>query len=195
MKKLSVLLILGIAMVFFGCQKESPDEPGLDEPSTPALKAEKVYFEGVCQNPVIIYCGDVQELPNGIVKVFNFESEWDDNTNDPLTTGKSHWVENFWFSKDKKNSKAWGKSTLTVEGGEWEISFKGYSVAKESFELGPPCPGPPVPFETTGGHCNAVGKSGVVKGMVGEWNYYMDWNGVPQPFEYEIWGWYKYPNN
>lgn len=196
MKKLSLLLIAGIAIsfMFFGCQKDDPIEPYQDNLLTTELKAEKVYFEGLCQNPNIIYCGDIQVLSNGMVKLTNFESEWEDNTNDPLTTGKSHWIENFTFSKDATSCHIWGKATLTVNGGVWELSMQGQMYAKEGYVLGPPCGGPPVPCEIYA-RCKAVGKSGVVKGMVGEWEYTFDWNGFPAPFEYTINGWYKHSNH
>jgi len=191
MKRLCLLLVLGATIVFSGCQKDSPEVPSQGEQITPQLKATQVQFEGVCKNGAIIYCGDIKELPNGMIKVFNFESEWEDETNDPLTTGISHWVENFIFAKDGKSYRFWGKATLTTDFGVWEYSLHGNSYAKEGYTTGPPCAGPPVPSESFG-YIHAVGKSGAVKGMVGEWFYYMDWYGFPQAFEWEVTGWYHY---
>ena len=191
MKRIILLLVLGATMIFSGCQKDNPEELCQGEQTTPLLKATQVLFEGVCQNPTIIYCGDIQELPNGMVKVMNFESEWEDYTNDPLTTGRSHWIENFLISKDQKSAKIWGKATLTVEDGEWAYSMQGYMNAKGDAIVIPPCAGPPAPCEIYA-RVHAVGKSGAVKGMVGEWIYVMDFDGFPDAFEYEITGWYQY---
>jgi hypothetical protein len=191
MKRLSFLLIFGAALLFFfGCQKDNPLEPTQGEQLTPELKVERVSFEGVCQNPAILYCGDIQELPNGMIKVMNFESEWEDYTNDPMTTGKSHWFENFIISKTGASYKFWGKATLTTDFGEWEYSMHGYSYAQPGYVILPPCAGPPVPSESDA-YVHAVGKSGAVKGMVGEFRYYMDWQGFPQPFEWVVTGWYQ----
>lgn len=191
MKRIALLMILGATMIFSGCQKDSPEEISQGDQLAPVLKATQVRFEGVCKNGSILYCGDIKELPNGMIQVMNFESEWEDYTNDPLTTGKSHWVENFLFAKDGKSYKFWGKATLTTAHGEWEYSMHGYSNAKEGYIIGPPCAGPPVPSESFA-YINVVGKSGAVKGMVGKWFYYMDWYGFPQAFEWEVTGWYQY---
>jgi hypothetical protein len=191
MKKLILLMIVGTAIMLFGCQKDNQVEPEQKDQLNAPLKAEQVLFEGVCQNPVLIYCGDIQELPNGMIKVMNFESEWDDITNDPMTTGKSHWIENFIISKSGTSYKFWGKATLSTDYGDWEYSMHGYSYSKDGAIILPPCWGPPVPSETLA-YVHAVGKSGDVKGMVGEWRYYMDWYGFPQPFEWEVTGWYQY---
>ena len=193
MKRIGLLMVLGATMIFSACQKDSPEELVQGDQLTPVLKATQVYFEGLCQNGTILYCGDIQELPNGMVKVMNFESEWEDNTNDPLTTGRTHWVEHFLISKDQKSAKVWGKATLTVEGGEWAFSMQGNMKAKGNALLIAPCAGMPAPCEIYA-RVQAVGKSGVVKGMVGEWIYTMDFDGFAagDAFEYEITGWYQY---
>jgi len=197
MKRLKlILLFIGVTMMFFGCQKDNAVDPIEGDQLNPQLKAEKIYFEGLCL-PTLepIECGESHELPNGMVKVTGFQSVWQDVTNDPLTTGFTYWDEDMLFSKDRKSAKVWGKATLVLDGdrGEWHFSMQGIWYIKEGSDdlLAPICdlPPPPTPLPSSIIYavCKAVGKSGEVKGMVGEWTYVMD---TDAGFYYVISGWY-----
>ena len=198
MKRLSLLLIFGSAMLFFGCQKDQAVIPDEGDQPVSELKVIKHDFSGFCvptDNP--IECGVVHELPNGNIKVTGFQSIWHDETNDPLTTGLTYWNEDMIFYADGKTSKAWGKATLVLDNdlGEWDFTLNGISYIKEGSDdvLVPICEmdlsNPPEAIIY--GVCKGIGKSGAVKGMVGEWTYRMD---MQNGLFYTITGWYKYGN-
>jgi len=197
MKRLSLLLFLGAIIIISGCSKDDSIDQDQTNLQDPTLKAEKIYFDGLCL-PTLepIVCGESHELPNGMVKVTGFQSVWQDVTGDELTTGYTYWDEDMLFSKDRKSAKVWGKAILVLddERGEWHFSMQGSWVIKEGSDdlLAPICdlPPPPAPLPSSiiTGVCKAVGKSGEVKGMVGEWTYVMD---TDAGFFYVITGWYR----
>lgn len=200
MKRLSLLLIFGVAILFSGCQKDQPVGPDENDQAIPELKVVKHEFTGLClPTPIgITDCGTIEELPNGIIKNTGFQSVWYDDTDDPYTTGHTYWNENMLIAADGKTSKAWGKATLVLDDGlgEWAFSLQGISYIKEGSDdiLVAICdmdPGAPPPAAIIYGVCKGVGKSGAVKGMVGEWTYMMDMQGG---FFYTINGWYKHGN-
>jgi len=197
MKKLKlILLFFGATMIIFSCSKENSFDQDQSDLQNPTLKADKIFWEGTCLptlEPII--CGESHELPNGMVKVTGFQSVWQDVTNDPLTSGHTYWNEDMIFSKDRKSAKVWGKAILVLDGdrGEWHFSMQGTWYIKEGSDdlLAPICdlPPPPTPLPSSIIYavCKAVGKSGEVKGMVGEWTYVMD---TDAGFYYVISGWY-----
>jgi hypothetical protein len=192
-----MLVLIGAAIILSGCSKEESVNPDQSDPLNSELKADKIYFEGAALptlEPVI--CGDAHYLPNGIIKVTGFQSVWEDVIPEhPLLTGFSHWDQDMRFAADGKSCKTWGKATLVLDNnlGEWHFSFQGNWVIKEGSDdvLLPICdlPPPPTPMPSSiiTGVCKAVGKSGAVKGMVGEWTYIMD---TDAGFFYTINGWY-----
>ena len=192
-----MLVLFGAAIIFSGCSKENLLEPDQNDLQNPELKASKIYFEGLClPTPVPIECGEAHYLPNGKIKVTGFQSVWQDVIPDePLLTGYSHWDQDLFFSADGKSAHLWGKATLVLDDdqGEWDFSFQGEWIIKEGSEdvLLPICdlppPPEPMPSSIITGVCKAVGKSGAVKGMVGEWTYVMD---TDAGFFYTINGWY-----
>jgi hypothetical protein len=193
MKNFSLVLILIAAIVFFGCQKDTQISSDEGVQSISQLKADKIPFTGICTFVDILACGSQHEMGNGMVKITGFQSIWYDNTSDPLTTGHTYWHEDFLIAKDGKSTKVWGKATLVLddEKGEWEFSMQGSVDVKEGEEgvIEPACPvniGPPA--STIIGVCKATGKSGMVKGMVGEWTYTLD---TDTGFYYKVDGWYR----
>ena len=198
MKKLKlILLFLGAIAIISSCSKDESLDQDQSDPISTTTKAHKVYFEGMClPTPNPVECGQSHELPNGMIKVTGFQSIWQDVTNDLLTSGHTYWDEDMIFSKDKKSAKVWGKAILVLDDnrGEWHFSMQGTWTIKEGSEdlLAPICdlppPPTPLPCSIIYAVCKGVGKSGEVKGMVGEWTYIMD---TEAGFYYTISGWYK----
>lgn len=200
MKRLSLLLIFAVAILFFGCQKDQLTEPDQVDQANVELKVVQHDFTGQCLPTLtgVTDCGIVHELANGNIKVTGFQSVWYDLTNDPLTTGHTYWNEDMIIYADGKTAKVWGKATLVLDDdlGEWAFTLKGIMYIKEGSDdiLVPICdmdPMAPLPEAVIVGICKGVGKSGAVKGMVGEWTYRMD---MQAGFYYTINGWYKYGN-
>lgn len=200
MKRTNLMLVfIGVAIIFSGCSKENSVEPDQNDLLNPVLKASKTYFGGeALPTDEDVICGESHYLPNGKIKVTGFQSVWQDvsDNDDPLTTGFSYWDQDMFFAADGKSAKLWGKATLVLDDnlGEWHFSFQGNWVIKEGSDdvLVPICdlPPPPTPMPSSiiTGVCKAVGKSGEVKGMVGEWTYIMD---TDAGFFYVIEGWYR----
>ena len=166
MKNLNyVSLLCFMLFLIVGCSKEEL-APELDQndQTTSSLKAAKVKteFSGVC----VAAPGGAEDymeklLPNDKLKA-QFYTVWHDYPYD-----NAHWMvkgQTTWYVKqiieENGEFKYWGKCELLVDddGGVWQMTWRGYLTFTET--------GPQLIAYAVG-----QGKSGDVKGMVGEWTY------------------------
>jgi len=171
-----MLLVMGAAIIFFGCEKEANPAPGADlaDQENTSLKAAivKTAFTGT-STPVInpIDPGITKILPNGKTKVIGIVAEWYDQASDPRVTGTSIWYENCIWDAEPFTSpgKFWGKAEIFVGGnaeendGRWEITWHGYFTLSE-------VPG----HFTVDVDAVGKGKEGEVKGLTAKWKYTFD---------------------
>ncbi len=171
-----MLLVIGAAIIFFGCEKMDPELPEPDQPDLgmASLKATKVKtaFTGT-SIPVInpIDPGTIKILPNGKTHVMGVVAEWYDQASDPRVTGTSIWYENIIWDAEPFASpgKVWGKAEIFVGGnaeendGRWEITWHGYFTLSE-------VPG----HFTIDVDAVGTGKEGEVKGLTAKWKYIFD---------------------
>ncbi len=177
-----LLLIIGVAIIFFSCEKMDPLVPDLSsDQATTSLKAAKVKtsFSGVCSSTEILdEQGLYKELPND--KIMNrFITVWHDVADDPahwMVTGQTTWYVNQMIEEDG-SFRYWGKAELIVDGvnegdpsrGHWEMTWRGYLTFT-------PEGAPQLIADAVG-----QGKSGEVKGLVAKWTYTMDFFADPGP--------------
>ena len=156
MKRSSLMLLLiGVAIIFFGCTKEDLVDPALDlvDQEITALKAAKVKrtFEGICTF--------VAPVPN----------TWYDATDDWRVTGTTIWVQ-------PDQSKFEGTAELFVDAtnphdenrGKWEMTWTGSITPSETGML----------LVAT---ANGIGVEGKVRGMKANWTYTMNYVGTDFP--------------
>jgi hypothetical protein len=171
-----MLLVIGAAIFFFGCEKMDPVPPDFElaNQENTSLKCTKVKtaFTGT-STPVInpIDPGTTKILPNGKTQVMGCVAEWYDQASDPRVTGTSIWYENFIWDAEPFASpgKIWGKAEIFVGGnaeendGRWEITWHGYFTLSE-------VPG----HFTVDVDAVGTGKEGEVKGLTAKWKYTFD---------------------
>jgi len=135
MKRLNLMiLIVGVAILFFGCSKTNslaPDNSQSDQ-ETSSWKFTGTPYSGISE-PVVggyNYPGTWDTLPNGNVKIKGMIAEWYDTADTPLLTGTSMWYENWLYNLWKPKVKIWGSAEIEVEGGEgvWKGSWHGYGT-------------------------------------------------------------------
>ncbi len=158
-RSILMLLVIGVAMIFFGCEKMDPLVPdsNADQEIT-SLKAAKVKgtFAGICTPTAPPNPGD---------------NAWHDETGDWRTTGTTIWTQPdpaafegtavlILDAKDKNDSPA----------GKWEMTWSG--------GLTPTDDGVLIVAEAMG-----TGVEGYVKGMKAKWSYTMTYvgNDFPNP--------------
>ncbi len=187
-----MLLIIGVAIIFFGCSKDDFLAPELsqNDQGTVSLKSAKtpfIEFSGVTTPVLQLFDPGISTvLPNGKTKVTGMVADWYDAASDPLVTGTSIWYENWLFEADGSSAKIWGKADLNLDiGGTWKISWHGTVTAYEGYTLFDPTH----PFTAV---CYAVGtgKTGAVKGMVAHTTYTFDFDGTPETFFWSFTGSY-----
>ena len=192
MKKATLLLALGAAIVLFGCSKENavtPDQGDMDYQKYKTV----TYFEGVSfPDPGTLDPGQMTILPNGKIKISNMTAKWfdaSDNPYDPNIYGETMIEENWIIEADGSMAKIWGKSEfiLTDVEGTWQSSWHGYLYAYEGHNLLEPVP---YPFCTGTCKVNGQGKTGVVKGLVMSGTYEMDSDGTEENFVWNFSGTY-----
>ena len=174
-----MILVLGLAIIFFGCTKDDPVTPDLSQSDqeTTSLKAEKIPFYGTCNFAAPGDPGTTKVLPNGNILIKGQTAVWYDSAFYEGTnllgwevTGISNWTIN-WLITGENTAKVRGKCEILVgthpdhpeweQTGLWKISWHGWQTpTPEGFIL----------------VCDAVGqgKEGDVKGMVAKWTYTMD---------------------
>jgi len=153
MKRLNLMiLIIGVAIIFFGCSKNNSLAPDLNQSDelTSSLKAKKVhtFFTGET-TPII-------PPPSG-------GNDWSDVADDSRVTGVGTWVTEGGPTAD---GKLWGTTELTVDdgSGKWEMKWYGtQTLTIDGFNI--------VAYAV------GVGTEGNVKGMFGEWTYTMNYTG------------------
>jgi len=176
MKRLNLMiLIIGVAILFFGCSKNnsmSPDISQGDELTT-SLKGHEIAFEGT-STPALApdppdEPGTTTVLPNGKILMEGLIAEWYELSEEPMVTGKSIWYINWLWegAPFMSNGEVWGTTDIYVglESGEdaadadgkWELIWHGW--LKDGM----------VEVEAVG-----TGESGVVEGMTAHWTYTLD---------------------
>ena len=191
MKRLILMFLVGVSIIFFGCSKDNSLAPGVaqNDQTIASLKAAKVKteFTGICTPVLQLFDpGTSTVLPNGKIKVTGMVADWYDAASDPLVTGTSIWYENWLFEADGSSAKIWGKADLNLDiGGTWKISWYGSITAEEGYTLFDPSH----PF-TAVVYATGTGKTGAVKGMVAHSTYRFDFDGSPETFFWSLTGSY-----
>jgi hypothetical protein len=150
-------LAIGTTMIFFGCSKDNPLAPELnqnDPAATSLAKRMVTPFSGVEKFVALLEQGTMTLLPNGRVLARGHAVEYYDEASDPRVTGKSEFTASGIFD-DTFSGPAWGTGVLIPDiGGRWDIKF----VAKIS--------------STEGNIVEAFGHGkGAMKGLVAHWTY------------------------
>ena len=161
-RSILMLLVIGVAMIFFGCEKMDPLVPdsNIDQEIT-SLKAAKVRtFTGTCipidVNPPII-------------------NKWYDEADEWRVTGTTLWTQpdpdvfegtaELFVDIGKPNGVPKGNPEGVFRG-KWEITWDGIQTpimdADEMVGLKIVC------------DAYGIGKEGAVKGLVAEWTYTMN---------------------
>lgn len=173
MKRSSLLLLLiGVAIIFFGCEKMDPLVPDSNiDQEVSSLKGAKVEIEftGTCKPtmtpPEEPFPGEVKVLPNGKTKIKGEYAWWYDEASTPLLTGYSKWNINRIIDVDGVQ-KIWGKTDIVLDNdlGIWILSWHGYLYPTLD-ETGAPM--------GIHGSCEGVatGVEGSVKGMTAKMLY------------------------
>ena len=186
MKRSNLLfLIIGVAIIFFGCSKDDPLAPELNQSDqeTASLKAAKIKtpFSGYCTLLAVLDLGEDVLLPNGKTQRTGYISQWQDHSDDPLIAGVSTWYMNWMIEEDGITAKIRGKADVLLDDGKgkWELSFHAeitkteVGMMIESVSIG-------------------TGKEGEVKGMVAKWVHTMNYDFlIPETFVYNFEGYYK----
>ena len=176
---LMILILAAASIIFFGCSKEDPVTPDLNQSDqeTNSLKAEKIQFYGTCNFALPGDPGTTTVLPNGNIKITGQTGTWYDEAfyeesglPCSVVTGLSDWTVN-WLITGENTAKVWGKTEIRVgthpdhpeweQTGLWVMSWHGWQTpTPEGFIV----------------VCDVVGqgKEGDVKGMVAKWTYTMD---------------------
>ena len=169
-----IFLLMGAALIFFGCEKMNPlPESGTDL-ETASFKGAKVEipFTGICAPtltpPEPPSVPVVKILPNGKTKVSDESAWWYDQASTPLLTGYTKWMINRIIDVDGVQ-KIWGKTDIVLDDdlGKWILSWHGYLYPTLDEN------GDPIGLN---GYCEgvAVGKEGAVKGMTAKMLYTLD---------------------
>ena len=165
MKRFNLLiLIIGVAVIFFGCSKNNAFVP--DDQVATSLKAKVVntHFTGT-SSPLV---------PPGSVP-----NVWYDAADDPRVTGVSIWVTEG-TEVNGNTTKLWGTSEIFKGAadiddvnngnydGKWDISWRGTQIMK------------PDGFIIVA-HATGTGTEGDVAGLTAKWKYTMDFDGTAPP--------------
>lgn len=157
-KSMFFILMVGVAIVFWGCSENNSTAPELSQSDQVATTLTKVKtaFTGASYFTTSLDAGTAKPLPNGKVLVQGVVREWYDNATDPRVAGQTIWYINAKINTDGSR-EMWGKGELNVDdnGGKWEMSWKGTMDIDGNI----------VDYVT------GTGKEGDVKGMVGKWIY------------------------
>ena len=179
-----MFLVIGVAIIFFGCSKDDPLVPGLsqNDQGTTSLKAAKIKtpFSGYCSFLAVLDPGEDVLLPNGTTLRTGYVSQWKDNSDDPLVAGISTWTMNWLIEEDGITAKIWGKAEILLNDGrgKWKLSFHGNVTNTEVGMI----------IEDV---CVGTGKEGEVEGMVAKWAHKMDFDfSNPATFVYNFEGSY-----
>ncbi len=182
MKRLNLmLLVIGAAILFFGCEKMDPIVPdAIDDQEIASLKAAeiKTHFIGNCTFLAQLDPGEDKVLPNGKTLRTGIVSQWKDNSGDPLVAGVSTWTMTWLIEEDGITAKIWGKAEIVLDDdrGIWKLSFHGNITKTEVGMI----------VEDV---CTGTGKEGEVKGMVAKWAHKMDYDfTIPATFIYDFEG-------
>lgn len=179
MKRSSLMLLLfGVAIIFFGCEKMDPLVPDSNtDQEISSLKSAKVKttFTGRSDYVADINPPTITVQPNSKYKTKwkDVIGEWVDVADDARVTGKTLWYANYYWEDEAftSNAKVWGKAELFVGVlepgdeplGKWEITWHGYITDN----------GLKASVDAVG-----TGTEGNVKGLVAHWKYTMDILGV-----------------
>jgi len=163
-----MLLVIGVAMIFFGCEKMDPLVPDSNsDQEISSLKAAKVHakFTGICTPTTPPETGD---------------NAWYDDADDVRVTGVSVWVTDEMNMIDDITFKLRGTAVLTVDDGlgKWEMSWHGTQTLTS----------PDGSTFTIVAHAVGAGVEGDVKGLTARWKYSMDYDGTFETLKYYVKG-------
>jgi hypothetical protein len=189
-RSILMFLVIGAAVIFFGCSEDNVLTPGSDNSDQVATRLKngnaKIEFAGISTPVAVTNPGTPTVLPNGKTKIVGMVAEWYDDADNDYVKGQSIWYENWYIDADGSKAKVWGKADINPDiGGTWEVSWHGYIFAKEGYTIY----NPEHPF-TAVAYAHGTGKSGPVKGMVGDWKYEFDFDGNPETFFWAFTGSY-----
>ena len=164
-----MILIAGVTMLFFGCEKDNSLGPDLSQgdEAEASLKAKKVptHFAGISTPTTPPNPGD---------------NAWYDAADDPRVTGIGVWITDGVEQINDITFELWGTAELTVDGGlgKWESTWHGTqtltNTAGTTFRIV--------------AHSVGAGTEGDVEGLTARWKYTMDFDGTPESFKYVIKG-------
>ena len=156
---LSMLVIIGIGLLFFGCSDENLTTPDLnqsDQAIAPLAKKIYSYFNGSSVNIGLVTPPKVNNLPNGVIQWRGLVVQTDDDLSDPRVDGIVTWVVHLDIYPDGSD-KRWGSGELIIPNiGKWDMTYKGWFI-----------PGEGLTYEVDG-----HGK-GEFKGMKAHWTYFL----------------------
>lgn len=186
MKRLNLVLLgIGAAIIFFGCEKTDPVVPdsGGDQEITAFKSAEKfkkTFFTGSCTPLAVPAPGVDKILPNGKTKRTGIISQWKDHSTDPLVAGVSTWYMDWIIEEDGITAMIKGKADVVLDDnlGKWELNFHGNIIKTD------------VGMKVTS-ECTGKGIDGEVTGMVAKWSHEMNYDfSKPETFVYNFVGYY-----
>ena len=169
MKRLNLMiLIIGVAIIFFGCSKNNSMAPDLSQgdEQTSSLKAKVVITHFTGTSNIVL-----PPIPNLNV--------WYDVADDSRVTGVSIWVTEG-TKVNGNTTKLWGTAELFVGAeefadvglgnydGKWEASWRGTQImTSDGFRIV--------------AHAAGTGTDGDVLGLTAKWKYTMDFDGTGPP--------------
>ena len=171
-----MILIIGVAIIFFGCSENNSLIPDLNQNDevTNSLKSKKIPTHFACTCTPLL-------LPDG-----DDRNAWKDVTDDDRVTGVSIWFTDEVVEIDEITFELRGTAELFVGAkvvgdeydGKWEITWKGTQT-----------------LTSPGGstfrivvHAVGTGTEGDVLGLTAKWKYTMDFDGTPETLKYVIKG-------
>ena len=146
-----MFLLIGIAIIFGGCEKMDSLEPnaGIDQESS-LLKAAKVHtkFTGLC-TPITL----------------SPVNTWYDESDDWRVTGTTIWITESVIQCDETTFKLRGTAELTLDddGGKWAMTWHGTQTLTS-----------PEGNFTIVAHAVGTGIEGEVEGLTARWKYTLD---------------------
>ena len=150
MKRLILMFLVGVSIIFFGCSKMDTLAPELNpnDQLTSTLKKgnKKTHFTGICT-------------------MVNFDKGiWYDEATDWRVTGKSLWIYGGFEELDESTMYFYGDAFLAVDDnrGRWEIEWYGWQTFTSETEF------------TILVYAEGIGVGGEVKGLTAKWEYNLD---------------------
>lgn len=158
MKNLILILLFGLATIFFSCSENgSPVSTPDDQVPTSIEKKIYSYFNGSSVNIGMIDPGKTNTLPDGTVHIRGLVVQTDDALSDPRVDGIVTWIVNLDIYPDGSD-KRWGSGELNIpELGKWDMNYTGWFI-----------PGEGLTYEVDG-----HGK-GEFKGLKAHWTYFLE---------------------